>query len=390
MTRKRSYQRGSIEFRNGVATLRYWHYEHDTGEWTHPRVKLGKFKDKKAARNAAEPIMAKVNERNNTKPGKLHAALTFAEFHKAYWKPYEVSNEHEPTTIDLRDSLYKTHLQPEFGEMEMRDIKPFHVSDFLDVKREAGYSNSTLRVFYRFLKVFFELAFQFDVVKKSPVRPKRHSPKSAKIHKPTLTAEQIREVLSRLENSQEWLAVLLLAVTGLRVNEGLALCVSDFNEPESLLSINHTLYKGRLKSLKTEGSKAKMKLDKRLSEMLAKHIATARFHSPRDFIFHRADGSPLAVRQFREHLQTALKAIGVKIEPYKHGFHIMRHSAATILKQLLGDLSAVQEFLRHTEAETTKIYVHEEAPAIEGSSLILEQILPIRTPAVPNNLRKVG
>src|SRR5262249_20599185 len=154
------------------------------------------------------------------------------------------------------------------------------------------------------------VALQFDLIKKSPVRAKRHSPKAVKITKPTLTGEQIYRVIHALKDEQERLALLLLASTGLRVNEALALRWIDFSDSESTLSINHTIYKGELKNLKTDASKAVLELDLQLTSMLVAHRKRSDFRMPLDFIFACADGSSLRYFTFREHLQNAMKAIG--------------------------------------------------------------------------------
>src|ERR1051325_11486090 len=81
MTRKRkSYQRGNVALHFGVWTLRYRELDHRRGKWLSKRERLGKFKNKTAARRAAEPIMARVNEHNNSDkpPEALH--LTFRWF----------------------------------------------------------------------------------------------------------------------------------------------------------------------------------------------------------------------------------------------------------------------------------------------------------------------
>src|SRR5687767_10357457 len=88
MTRKKTYQKGSVKLHRGFWTLRYRELDHTTGKWSVPRIQLGKFKDKKAALKASEPFMAQINERNNSEPKKLYAELTFREFIETRWESY--------------------------------------------------------------------------------------------------------------------------------------------------------------------------------------------------------------------------------------------------------------------------------------------------------------
>src|SRR5687767_13884708 len=98
MTRRKTYQKGSVRLHNGSWTLRYRELDHTSGKWATRRTVLGKFKDKKDALKASEPIMARINERNNSEPQKLNANITFKEFVETYWKPYAVKKKLQVST----------------------------------------------------------------------------------------------------------------------------------------------------------------------------------------------------------------------------------------------------------------------------------------------------
>lgn len=86
--------------------------------------------------------MAQVNERNNSdKPPEVQH-LTFRQFIEGRWKAYSVTAKHQPSTVDCYNSLLKCHLLPRFGEMLLKDIKPLHISEFL----EAVHAKSPKRV----------------------------------------------------------------------------------------------------------------------------------------------------------------------------------------------------------------------------------------------------
>src|SRR5215475_12525176 len=80
MTRKRSYQTGSVKRHNGVWTRRYRELNHRTGKYVNKREQLGEFKSVPAARRAAAPIMARVNEHNNSDKPLEALPLTFRQF----------------------------------------------------------------------------------------------------------------------------------------------------------------------------------------------------------------------------------------------------------------------------------------------------------------------
>jgi integrase len=382
MTRRKSYQRGNVQEKPKSSknwTLRYRELDHTTGEWTTRRKSLGKFKDKKDALKASVPILAQVNERNNLEPKQLNKKITFKEFIESYWKAHTVKQKLQISSIDQRNSLLELHLLPYFGKMLMQEVQPSDISEFfqLKAKSEKEYSDNTLSSFYGLLRVIFDLAEQNDVINKSPVRSKLHKPELAKVEKPTLSAAQIREVLSHLPNEQERLSALLLAVTGMRVGEGVALRWMDFNATLSELSINHTLYRGKLKDPKTEGSKAKIRLAPQIAALLLNHKESSSFQAEEDFIFCREDGSPLKVLEIRRHLYKAMDKVGIKRVKGKYGLHIFRHSAGTLLYAKSRDLKLVQGTLRHADISTTSdIYVHLGDEVLnEGSEILAAEIL---------------
>jgi integrase len=393
MTRKKSYQKGSVKPHRGGWSLRYRELDHATGKWSKPRVELGKFKDKKDALKAAAPIMAQVNERNNSEPKKLYAELNFKEFIDTRWKMYRKAAKHQPSTIENHDSLIKNHLMPFFKDKKLREVQPSDISKFLQLKiDEDKLSNNTMQNLYGLLRLMFEIAAQFDLIEKSPVRPKIHKPEIEKVKKPTLSAVEIRTILSLLPNEQERVFALLLSVTGLRIGEALALRWTDFNATKNELSINHTLFRQKLKKPKTETSVGTIRLDPRIAALLVSHRKRSSFQTKEDFIFCRPDGRPLNPSALRNHLYSVMDGLEIERTGGKFGYHIFRHSAGTILHKRSRDLKLVQGTLRHADISTTAdIYVHLDDDVLsEGTKILTDEILGIGPPDVPQESKMVS
>jgi integrase len=379
--RRRTHQRGCVKMKNGHWTLRYREFNHATGQWKTRRLILDNCKTRIEALKAATPIMVEVNEINNTGSDKPEQLLSFKEFVVAFWKPYAVQKRHEISTLDHRNWMLEVHLLPYFGSKLMRDIRPSDISKFMLSKStdKANYSANTLSAFYAALRVIFDLAQQNDVIDKSPVRPKLHKPESAKVEKPVLTVMQIRDVLANLNDPQERLLMLLLAVTGMRIGEGLALRWMDFNAESCQLSINHTLYKGKLKEPKTKGSKARLLLTARMAGLLLAHQDSSSHPEAHHYIFCRKKGEPLEASSLRNHLYEAMEKAGIEVVKGKYGPHIFRHSAGTLLYEKSRDLKLVQGALRHSDISTTSdIYVHLGDKVLgEGSEILDAEIIGV-------------
>ena len=376
---RESKQKGAVGIHSGKWSLRYRELDHFTGKWSTRREVLEPCRDRKTALQLALPIMTEVNEYNNHGPQQPGEKLTFKRFVESYWKPYAVKKGFKASTIDHHNSLLEIHLFPFFGQALMERVRPSDISKFMLLKTSAepGYSNSTLHGFYQFLRMLFDLAEQYDVIGKSPVRPKLHKPEAVKVEKPTLSVVQIRDVLANLEDDQERLFMLLLAVTGMRIGEGQALRWMDFNAHACQLSINHTLYKGELEAPKTKGSKARLMLTQRMVELLLSHRRSLTFREADHYVFSRADGSPLEASSLRLHLYEAMDKVGIKRVKGKYGPHIFRHSAGTLLYEKSRDLKLVQGALRHSDISTTSdIYVHLGDQVLgEGSEILTTEII---------------
>jgi integrase len=68
----------------------------------------------------------------------------------------------------------------------------------------------------------------------------------------------------------------------------------------------------------------------------------------------------------------------IKREDRKHGFHILRHTAATILHRETGDIEVAQRALGHARCSTTEdVYDHAEMIVGEAiTGLLLQTIAP--------------
>jgi integrase len=173
------------------------------------------------------------------------------------------------------------------------------------------------------------------------------------------------------------LFLLLIAVTGLRLSEALGFRWQDFEASAGTLSITHRLWRARLGPPKTRKSRAKIQLARELVDALVDHQEASGCNSPEDFIFCRPDGTPLDPDHLRrEVLYPAMDRAGIKRGDRTHGFHILRHTAASLLHERTHDLKGVQEFLRHSQIGTTAdIYVH-QSPTVgrKASELLASEL----------------
>jgi len=66
----------------------------------------------------------------------------------------------------------------------------------------------------------------------------------------------------------------------------------------------------------------------------------------------------------------------IKRESRKYGFHIQRHTAATVLHEQTGDIEVAQRALGHARRSTTEdVYNHAERVVDEETTSLLVQVI---------------
>jgi integrase len=166
----------------------------------------------------------------------------------------------------------------------------------------------------------------------------------------------------------------MAALTGYRAGELLALSWSNVDEVKGVVQATHRLWLGkRIPGVKTPKSRKPIQLAGELLLMLREHHELATFKGLDDLVFCRSDARPFDPQWLLEKVwYPALKKIGVEPGIRTHGFHLLRHTAATILAEVTQDRQMVREFLRHTQMSTTEGYVHQDAA--EGSEALAKEI----------------
>jgi integrase len=96
-----------------------------------------------------------------------------------------------------------------------------------------------------------------------------------------------------------------------------------------------------------------------------------------DFVFARVDGSPYDPDHLRNVvLYPALERARIERSAREFGFHIFRHSAASIVHAETHDIKLAQELLGHARISTTSdIYVHvSEVVAEEAVKILAREV----------------
>jgi integrase len=91
-----------------------------------------------------------------------------------------------------------------------------------------------------------------------------------------------------------------------------------------------------------------------LEMVLRDHLESSSFQGPEDFLFHKDDGSPVDPDVFRSAvLYAALRQLGIPILRRASGFHMFRHTAASLINKETGNMKLSQAQLGHANVQLT-------------------------------------
>jgi len=222
---------------------------------------------------------------------------------------------------------------------------------FSFIEEKAGYENDNT-------KFTFQNEFKHLTKKKSKKNAKRR--KSAFKY---LSYDQVTNLIDYLDLRIELrgsyydyiysFAIKMMLFGGLRVTEMLQLKLTDLVIGES--DGNGDILKLKLTETKSQEEQFVPIRVEHISKELA-YLTNVHKDNPKAHILSsKHSGNPLDRSNLYRKVNTIYKK--AKVED-KKGLHILRHTAAMMLLDKVGDISLVKDLLRHTDISTTMIYVN--------------------------------
>jgi integrase len=257
------------------------------------------------------------------------------------------------------------------SEIPLDRLKASDIDRLMVRMKAKGKSDSSRRQVYHIVRIALEAARRDRLIAINP---------AADADRPVVEAHEAKylspaDVLRLLEAARDLRyheVLALVAVTGLRRGEALALRVKDLDLVSGVASVRGTLARvgGKLvvTTTKTKGSTRKVVLVPAVVDMLAR-LADKRdrerehagnLWTDTGFVFTTETGQPVDPRNVFRTMQAAAKK--AKIEGI--GIHTLRHSVATGMMDSGENVKVVSGLLGHSSAEITlDTYTHETPEA---------------------------
>lgn len=266
----------------------------------------------------------------------------------AKWIAYMTTRRRKPvkpaTIAGWQHSLDKWVL-PHLGEMLLPDVSNSALRGLVGKMIAAGLAAQTIVTHAKVVRMVVASAVDSEG---EPLYPRRWNAdfislpivRSEDQRRPTVTSGEVEDVLA---NSKRCYAVLfaLLAGTGLRIGEALALKVTDLSSDCRALHVRRSIWRSKEQSPKTPNALRQVDIAETLARVLREWAA-----DKKNYLFTSAVGTPLIQRNALHRLHNAKKI----------GFHAFRRFRTEVLRRSRVPEDLIRLWLGHSKVSLTDLY----------------------------------
>ncbi|MHA6481312.1 site-specific integrase [Paenibacillus sp. strain BS8-2] len=350
-----------------------------TGE--RKQITKGGFRTKEDAKVAAARVETELEDGTYVKPTRK----TFKEFTEEWLKYYAATGEVKNGSVRVRKSRVNK-LLTYFSAAPLTSITRQQYQDMLISLKSEGLANETIMSTHATAKLIFKRAMELNLIKHNPTdysKVPRHAVTVDDIENATeipkyLEKEELARFLAAAKEHGrdfDYAIFMVLAYTGLRVGELIALKWSDINLENMTISItktydneNNNTKAYQLVPPKTLASIRVVEFDETLKTVFEKHAVHLkekkmryrnRFYD-KNFVFPNVGpkypGYPLVQKTVEERMRRLLELGEMNTEFTPHS---LRHTHTTLLAEAGATLAETMERLGHKDDKTTRlVYLH--------------------------------
>ena len=308
------------------------------------------------------------------------SSMLFGTFAEEQWKTLVLPTLKLSTQHGYKTVLAK-HLLPYWRDWRLRDIGRQDVQQWVAdrFRRKLGWQ--TVRNAWTLLSGILETAVEYGYLSMNPARGVKFPEKELKEAPVLFTAEDFVKLLEQLDEPYRTMAR-LIALTGLRIGELLAVRWRCLDLEIGTLSVRESVYEGKFQSPKTRKSRRTMPLGPQIIVWLREHRLRAKRTESDDLVFGNRKGQPLRESKLlRNVLQPAAERAGLG----RVTWHQFRHIHSSLLNDLRVPVKIAQEQLGHSSISTTlNIYTHVVDASHRKAIEALERELFPSVPKLPD------
>lgn len=320
--------------------------------------------DKAAAQAVASRIRAKLQlgefgfEEEKPVP-------TFKEYAESWIRTTVPATCKESTLRDYQDIL-RLHVLPVFGERRVTQISRGKVKEFLLDKINQGYAASTVTHIKNVISGVLNKALDDEVIQANPAHRlgKIFKAKDRKETIDALTSEELKLMLDTVQTHfpEHHTLFLLLARTGMRIGEALAVQWGDLDFAGRFINVKRSLVRGRISTPKS-GKERRTDMSLQLAEALKVHELESKkkglslgLGGAAEYVFTNEKGGQIDKDVWRRRIfNKVLTEAGLR----RVRIHDLRHTYATLRISKGDDIADVSNQLGHHSIKLTMdVYYH--------------------------------
>lgn len=345
------------------------------------RASRSGFSSKSEARKEAMKLKAEFQERGYQKP----VYDTFEEMYELWFKVIYREDVKESTAVKTRE-MFDNHILKDLGQLRIQAITPAQCQEAVFKWSERITKAKAMK---NYCKRIFDYAITLDKIRHNPMDrvhvPKKKSDKKREVN--FYTKEELKLFLEYVKEdvNPRWYPLFrLLAFSGMRKGEALALEWRDINLEDKTVTINKTLSRGEnnsliIQSTKTSAGERTISLDDITLNILKEWRKKQRLdylklgintNKPGQLLFSTYDNEFIQHSNITSFMNKIIKEHNLKrITP-----HQLRHTHCSILFEAGAKPIDVKERLGHSSIDVTmNIYTHVTEQSKEETANIFAQ-----------------
>lgn len=286
----------------------------------------------------------------------------------ARWRESSLAaSDRKATTKSLYASLSRKHLEcTDIGAKRLDRLKPSDVETLIVELRGNKLADSTVRQVYTVLRQALDVAVRDGLLARNPAAAVKR-PGVARQEARYLPAADVARLLEAARPLRYYVAVLVMASTGLRRGEVAGLLWTDVDLDRGELTVRHTLSRVDgtlvLTEPKTDRSRRRVPLHARVvtalkawrTQQLQDRLAAGDQWTNTGMVFCTEFGTMVDPRNLLRTVELAAKKAGIE----DVGAHTMRHSAAVAWLESGVHIKAAADLLGHSSISITgDLYGH--------------------------------
>ena len=276
----------------------------------------------------------------NQGTSRPEAFMAFGTFVEEQWKTlvfptFKASTQHGYTTV------LRIHVLPAWRDWRLRNIERLAIQQWVADKFRQGTGWQTVRNAWVLLSSILESAVEYGYLQANPARGVKFPQQGLKKKPAILAGDSLAKLLEHVKEPYRTM-VSLIAATGLRIGELLALRWSALDLDGGTLAVRESVFEGTFQPPKTQKAVRTIPLGPHAIAALTSHRERAARRAAADLVFGNRKGDPLRESKLLTTvLQPAAEAAGLG----RVTWHQFRHIHSSLLNDLNVPVKIAQEQL---------------------------------------------